>query len=40
MVSLPVAAPAGAPRRLHVSLGRYAMKGVARPQELYALDPG
>jgi adenylate cyclase len=23
-----------------VSLGRYAMKGVARPQELYTLDPG
>ena len=23
-----------------VSLGRYAMKGVARPQELFTLDPG
>ena len=22
------------------SLGRYAMKGVARPQELFTLDPG
>jgi hypothetical protein len=23
-----------------VSLGRYALKGVGRPQELYTLDPG
>lgn len=27
-------------RALLVSLGRYAMKGVARPQELFTLDPG
>jgi len=27
-------------RRRLVSLGRYAMKGVARPQELFTLDPG
>ena len=34
---------AGGRRRVRarlVSLGRYAMKGVARPQELYTLDPG
>ena len=40
IVSQPFAETAGEARRLLVSLGRYAMKGVARPQELYALDPG
>jgi len=31
---------AGEARDRLVSLGRYAMKGVARPQELFTLDPG
>ena len=31
---------AGEARHRLVSLGRYAMKGVARPQELFTLDPG
>jgi adenylate cyclase len=31
---------AGEARSLLVSLGRYAMKGIARPQELFTLDPG
>jgi len=31
---------AGDARNRLVSLGRYAMKGVARPQELFTLDPG
>ena len=31
---------AGEARNRLVSLGRYAMKGVARPQELFTLDPG
>jgi len=31
---------AGESRKRLVSLGRYAMKGVARPQELFTLDPG
>jgi len=31
---------AGEARKRLVSLGRYAMKGVARPQELFTLDPG
>ena len=31
---------AGEARSRLVSLGRYAMKGVARPQELFTLDPG
>lgn len=37
--SFAVAAGPAARHRL-VSLGRYAMKGVARPQELFTLDPG
>lgn len=40
IVSTAFAEAAGAARARLVSLGRYAMKGVARPQELYALDPG
>lgn len=31
---------AGEARGLLVSLGRYAMKGIARPQELFTLDRG
>jgi adenylate cyclase len=40
IVSSAFAAAAGAARARLVSLGRYAMKGVARPQEMYTLDPG
>ncbi len=41
IVSSAFAQAAGAAARSRlVSLGRYAMKGVARPQELYTLDPG
>jgi adenylate cyclase len=40
IVSSAFAGAAGESRRLLVSLGRYAMKGVARPQELFTLDPG
>jgi len=32
-------AAGGDARERLVSLGRYAMKGVARPQELFTLDP-
>jgi adenylate cyclase len=39
-VSSAFAEAAGEARCLLVSLGRYAMKGVARPQELFTLDPG
>ena len=38
IVSNAFAEAAGEARRLLVSLGRYAMKGVARPQELFTLD--
>ncbi len=40
IVSWAFAEAAGDARRRLVSLGRYAMKGVARPQELFTLDPG
>ena len=40
IVSSAFAEAAGEARRRLVSLGRYAMKGVARPQELFTLDPG
>jgi adenylate cyclase len=41
IVSEAFADEAGDDARLRlVSLGRYAMKGVARPQELFTLDPG
>jgi len=40
IVSSAFAEAAGEARRSLVSLGRYAMKGVARPQELFTLDPG
>jgi len=39
IVSWAFAEAAGAARSRLVSLGRYAMKGVARPQELFTLDP-
>jgi adenylate cyclase len=40
IVSWAFAEAAGDARRRLVSLGRYAMKGVARAQELFTLDPG
>jgi adenylate cyclase len=40
VVSWAFAEAAGEARSRLVSLGRYAMKGVARPQELFTLDPG
>ncbi len=40
IVSTAFAEASGAARSRLVSLGRYAMKGVARPQELFTLDPG
>jgi adenylate cyclase len=40
IVSSAFADAAGQARVRLVSLGRYAMKGVARPQELFTLDPG
>jgi adenylate cyclase len=40
IVSLAFAEAAGSARGVLVSLGRYAMKGVARPQELFTLDLG
>ena len=40
IVSWAFAEAAGEARRRLVSLGRYAMKGIARPQELFTLDPG
>ena len=40
IVSSAFAEAAGAARSRLVSLGRYAMKGVARPQELFTLDSG
>jgi adenylate cyclase len=39
-VSWAFAEAAGEARSRLVSLGRYAMKGVSRPQELFTLDPG
>ena len=39
IVSSAFADAAGEARRQLVGLGRYAMKGVARPQELFTLDP-
>jgi adenylate cyclase len=40
VVSWAFAEAAGEARSRLVSLGRYAMKGIARPQELFTLDPG
>jgi adenylate cyclase len=39
IVSTAFAESSGEARRRLVSVGRYAMKGVARPQELFTLDP-
>jgi adenylate cyclase len=39
LLSSAFAAAAGAGRRRLVSVGRYALRGVQRPQELYTLDP-
>ena len=40
IVSSAFAATCGAKRDRLVSLGRYALRGVARSQELFTLDPG
>ncbi len=40
VVSWAFAEAAGDARSRLVSLGRYALKGVARPQEMFTLDPG
>lgn len=40
IVSAAFAEAAAAARSRLVSLGRYALKGVSKPQELYTLDPG
>jgi len=39
LLSSGFAQAAGANRRRLVSVGRYALRGVQRPQELYTLDP-
>ena len=39
LLSSAFAEAAGAARRRLVSVGRYALRGVQRPQELYTLDP-
>ena len=39
IVSTAFADASGQARRRLVSVGRYAMKGIARPQELFTLDP-
>ncbi len=39
IVSTAFAEASGEARRRLVSVGRYAMKGIARPQELFTLDP-
>ena len=39
IVSTAFAEASGRARRRLVSVGRYAMKGIARPQELFTLDP-
>jgi adenylate cyclase len=39
LLSAAFAAAAGEGRRRLVSVGRYALRGVQRPQELYTLDP-
>ena len=40
IVSSAFAEAAGEARRLLVSLGRYALKGIARPQDMFTLDRG
>ena len=39
LLSSAFAAAAGASRMRLVSVGRYALRGVQQPQELYTLDP-
>ena len=39
IVSTAFAEASGQARQRLVSVGRYAMKGIARPQELFTLDP-
>ena len=39
LLSAAFAAASGAERRRLVSVGRYALRGVGRPQELFTLDP-
>ena len=39
LVSSAFAAASGEARRRLVSIGRYALRGVGRPQELFTLDP-
>ena len=40
LLSSAFAQAAGKSRSRLVSVGRYALRGVQRPQELYTLDPG
>jgi adenylate cyclase len=40
LVSTAFAAASGASRDRLVSVGRYALRGVRRPQELFTLEPG
>jgi adenylate cyclase len=40
LISSDFAAALGESRNLLVSVGRYALRGVGRPQDLYTLDPG
>lgn len=40
LISSDFAATLGESRNLLVSVGRYALRGVGRPQDLYTLDPG
>ena len=40
VTSSAFAEAAGAARRRLVSLGRYALRGVRRPEELFTVDPG
>jgi adenylate cyclase len=39
LISSAFAAALGEPKSRLVSVGRYALRGVARPQDLYTLDP-
>jgi adenylate cyclase len=39
LVSSAFAAAIGEPKKLLVSVGRYALRGVGRPQDLYTIDP-
>jgi adenylate cyclase len=39
LISSAFAAALGEPKSRLVSVGRYALRGVTRPQDLYTLDP-